>query len=376
MAVLPVASSLQAQIRDSAGIRIVNNPAVSSMRPAFRLSAPPMLTLGGLQRNIDLEFRSPGAYVAAVRLSTGHVAVVDWDRIHLVDSAGNSIRIVGRRGSGPGEFQYLTGICRLRGDTLVVWDDGGRRAGIFTRTGRFVRHIPLALEAPSVGSCSSEGVILVTGVTSNPGHPSGLAGKARLIRSDGTQIGGVFSYDPGSLDAVGREPTLALAGRGVVLAEGNRWEVRGFDLNAVPRAIFRTADSPERLSSRDYDRLIEAMVPRQRNADAMRARLKDQRTSTHWPAYGRMLVDPTGCIWLEERVPPSDGKPVLTGRWFAFSRVGALLGYMHLPAPENDRRTELVRIDAGEAILRERDRDGGVKLLFRRVIALGHAVSC
>jgi hypothetical protein len=51
--------------------------------------------------------------------------------LRVFDASGKLLRVVGRKGAGPGEFNRPTGLGRL-GDTLWVKDDGARRYVLFS----------------------------------------------------------------------------------------------------------------------------------------------------------------------------------------------------------------------------------------------------
>lgn len=77
----------------------------------------------------------------------GHVVLDESGRIYatqvpegqivVFDGTGSRILEIGRRGEGPGEFQFL-GQLTMSGDTLYATDDGLRRVNAFTRTGAFL----------------------------------------------------------------------------------------------------------------------------------------------------------------------------------------------------------------------------------------------
>ena len=71
--------------------------------------------------------------VGAVLVDDGSLAIADGGnyRIVLVSGDGNVIRVLGRRGGGPGEFEYLAKIFHGGGDTLVTYDSGRGRAAIW-----------------------------------------------------------------------------------------------------------------------------------------------------------------------------------------------------------------------------------------------------
>ena len=71
--------------------------------------------------------------VGAVLLNDGSLAIADGGnyRVVLVSGDGNVIRVLGRRGGGPGEFEYLARIFHGGGDTLVTYDGVRGRAAIW-----------------------------------------------------------------------------------------------------------------------------------------------------------------------------------------------------------------------------------------------------
>ena len=69
----------------------------------------------------------------AVLVDDGSLAIADGGnyRIVLVSEEGDLIRVLGGRGDGPGEFEYLTRIFHGGGDTLVTYDSGRGRTAIW-----------------------------------------------------------------------------------------------------------------------------------------------------------------------------------------------------------------------------------------------------
>ena len=54
-----------------------------------------------------------------------------WDdatpALWLLDANGASMRRIGRRGSGPGEYQRVNDLAGARDSNLVMWDEGNAR---------------------------------------------------------------------------------------------------------------------------------------------------------------------------------------------------------------------------------------------------------
>jgi hypothetical protein len=135
------ATAQDSRSRDSAGVRIIENSARKDAPVRFRLGDKPLIEVGGTESNPDEEFDHKQGYLRGVRLTNGGLAVIDVSRVHYFDASGKRIRIVGRKGQGPEEFQYLTAICRTRGDTLILNDSHNRRLSILDGSGRILRTI-------------------------------------------------------------------------------------------------------------------------------------------------------------------------------------------------------------------------------------------
>ena len=99
------AGAQQLGVRDSSGVRIVEKAARKDAPLRFRLGDKPFLEVGGIESNPDEEFDHRQGYLRGVRLSNGGLAVSDVARVHYFDATGKRIRIVGRNGAGPEEFQ-------------------------------------------------------------------------------------------------------------------------------------------------------------------------------------------------------------------------------------------------------------------------------
>ena len=72
-----------------------------------------------------------------------YVADVGQSHVTVFDDAGAYLRTIGRRGSGPGEFQQPMQIGIDKADTMFVFDVGLRRLSKFSPEGRFVVHAML-----------------------------------------------------------------------------------------------------------------------------------------------------------------------------------------------------------------------------------------
>lgn len=127
-----------AEVRDSAGIRIV-----TSARPAWgegegwRVSAEPSVSIGVLEGDPDYQLYQA---LDAARLSDGTIVVANsgTKELRFYDSSGRHIRSVGGEGGGPGEFDGFMFVGVAAGDTIIVWDSSAKRVSRFAAEGTFI----------------------------------------------------------------------------------------------------------------------------------------------------------------------------------------------------------------------------------------------
>jgi hypothetical protein len=105
--------------------------------PVWTISDTPVVTIGSTDDD-SLELAGPSS---AVRLANGDIVITHGRmfRLHWYNAAGRLVRIIGRRGQGPGEFTSASiQLYALPGDTIVA-STGGRRYNRFAPNGAFVR---------------------------------------------------------------------------------------------------------------------------------------------------------------------------------------------------------------------------------------------
>lgn len=89
------------------------------------------------------------SYSGAAVLSNGRIVLEERyeDRVVLFDTTGRMLASAGRKGAGPGEFESIAYLVRLRADSIGVGDATLRRISIFDPQLRFVRTEPV--QSPS-----------------------------------------------------------------------------------------------------------------------------------------------------------------------------------------------------------------------------------
>jgi hypothetical protein len=347
-------------IRDSAGIRIVENAAPAWERGReWSVAVRPAVRIG--QAEGAPEYAFDGVRGAA-RLPDGTIVVADRgsSQLRFYDPSGRFLRATGRRGRGPGEFSQIMGMIRLPGDSLLV-NDAFDRALVYDPDGRFVRIVPLRGDgdvpfSQLLGRFSDGAFLVRSNLLLPPGMYRDTSPVLRL-RPDGALQ-----------DTLGFFPAIPMAGRGIT------WQPVVFG----PRPVFATTDArlyfarSDRPEARQYsaagrlERLIRwpwTPVPvtdaqreeyRTRQVDLpgergrpVPAELREQRRrvaegatfAERFPALSRLLVDRAGNLWVQdfsvsEVMQRGGSQPIESepSPWRVFDPEGRWLGIVVLPA--------------------------------------------
>ena len=94
-------------------------------------------------------------------------------RLHIVDLQSEDVLRIGRRGSGPGEFQMPSNLAVLRGGQILVWDYRLMRLSHFDEAGELVEASRLELAVPTgadIEQLSEDRVGLLPGSTQLAGE--------------------------------------------------------------------------------------------------------------------------------------------------------------------------------------------------------------
>jgi hypothetical protein len=346
-----------ANVRDSAGITIVENP-LPQTAPTFVLSGP-ILEIGEVSGAEEYELDN----VAAIApLSDGSVAVATGGtEIRWYDADGRFRQRAGGAGGGPGEFQSIRYMRRLAGDSLLVYDGRHRRVTRFASDGSYVRDEAVRQDGeapPMVSAALVDGSLLTRTTVEMPPASTPLyrAQQAFAVqRGDSTQP---LRQYPG--------PETALH------VDGSGGDIRSIFIFRLPfgRAAYASSGSDRFFigSSDSYDvdvwnaagqlvRIIRVDVPirpvtdellsayvegeierRRQMADQgsltfneaeSRQQLRDLRHAPAVPAYSSILGTGDGGLWVNEFKMP--GAESTAQRWTVFDVEGRVVGTIDLP---------------------------------------------
>lgn len=336
--------------RDSAGVTIVENPQHQARaRLAWIIDTVPELVIGGAEENEDLQlFRVTGA----AQLTNGRIVVVNagTQQIRFFDQMGAFLTSVGRRGDGPGEYQFPVLIRSARYDTLWIFDRG-RRLTVLDDQGRLIRSIgPRSRLSQPVGVLAGKLVTAEGSARAGPETPEGmmsndityemidlttetrdtiaqLAGFALFVWN----IGGVFGFTRVPLDAA---PSAGTGRDRLFVTGGEDAQVQVFDTLGILREIIRTGELPQPVPGAAFDQAVENELASSGDASAtpeLRRRYERMVPPDVLPVYQNLQVDSEGLIWLETFRLDNDQDP----EWVVLHPSGNVLGRVAFPRSLN-----------------------------------------
>jgi hypothetical protein len=376
-ALAPPQDQLGATIRDSAGVRLVLYDHMPSLPVAFHLSATPLFTVG--ERTSDPRYEFPSG-VLATRLSGGQliVSVFAASDLRVYDRAGHFVRTIGREGQGPGEFEGIGLMCRVRGDSLLVVDRNDRRLSVLDSAGNVAYQHAVVRPLPR---CPVNGALFMTYTLPASEQPDSSARdprrRVRLVQMERgpnakseVDLGMFPSGDGNLLIAMrnaqgqsggrlrtqrpfGRVTTFAPDGDEIYIGEGTTYEIRTLAADGRLLRILRIDAAPEPVTPELRDAFrAEQIAPLTGQSRQDRDGVLRQRSlyPSRVPAYGDVRVDGARRLWVQKYPLPAQK----TQEWTVFNRDGEMLGLAAMPA---DLR--VLEIDSdyvlGEVMLIDRD---------------------
>lgn len=341
----------EAMVRDSAGVQIIEyGPRVWEVSAGWTVGTEPMLELGAADSAPEYEF---AGIEGAIRLPDGRIVVADGGsrEIRIYGADGGFVATTGGRGEAPGEFRLIDNIGFGPGDSIWVYDFGLRRFTVLTDSGRVVRTMALGPELSNVGGVGrlADGSFVVREYWSSRGDAAEIGGG--LSR----ELGAVARYSPDGarLDTIGLFPgrevfigseegravmaaplfarslSVAVSDDRIVIGDPVTFEFGLYTPGGELLRLVRIRDVDLRVRPEDVEAEIEARLaaePSDRRP-LMRAHLEAMDVPGTHPAYGRLLADREGHVWLADYTS-STAEP---REWRVFDHEGQLVGRVTLP---------------------------------------------
>lgn len=341
-----------AVVRDSAGIQIVENRGGGwGERDGWRLSDEPTVQIGVAEGDANYQM---DRVRAALRLGDGRIVVANAgnQQIRWYDAGGRFMASAGRQGGGPGEFQSLTTLRRLPGDSVLAYDVPGFRLSWFDPAGRFVRSLqlqPVGQVPPRFVDRFADGSLLLSSSVRTMGSSteSGTRRDTLLFLRAGPD-GAILDSLPvtpaseasfqfltrgGQITAMNiltlpfmRNVHTAASGDRYWQGTNDAYEIVLRRADGTPERIVRRSVEPVPVRGAYLDSLRRAQVA-EGGPEAGEA-LDNVQFPEHLPAFERLLVDDAGNLWVQHTAWP--GRPPVA--WDVFDGEGTMLGTVHMPS--------------------------------------------
>lgn len=338
-----------------------------------------------VQRGIALAGRGYAIVrpTALIPASSGELVVLPAraEGLVVLDSTGKFVRVIGRRGSGPGEMQMPT-VLGTRGDSLWLFDRALSRLTVFDARGRFVRSI--RLPASGVGTLHRDGTVTVHSdrvFGMNPARRDmlrlqhvGPDARASSARFPAEYFHRSLVYASGSGNVVGLQPFDDGPLLSPVLGGSGFWYVReakGTNGPPVLRVV-RTDPDWKVQVSRDHrfaklplgqdvtERAVtEVLAERHREQDPAERRSLEQALyrPAHLPTATAIVAGVDGSVAVRREDVPGDST-----RWTWFNSDGSVRSEFRL-----GRRDVALAIRGRTVWLRRELDDGEEELLVAQV---------
>ena len=320
--------------------------SAAALEGQWVLSPEPTMTIGN-DASPDYQFNRIDHLH---RLSDGRIVVTTGPDIRFFDKAGKYLSKAGGRGRGPGEFQYVSAMVVMPGDSLMTMNI--RSIIVLDPQGKFVRQSQPDFQPLSSGDWFTEGMVLLpngnilapqysrTGSNSQsttlhrpplrysildlatgkvvPLHGGG--GIAQLF-VNGRPI--TMPFSPHEQQAIGADR--------VYVGDNDSTVIHAFTLDGKPAGGFVVAEKPTPVTAADLEsykqQALEWAAQSKMSKEDFEQRWAAGPKPKRHPYWGTAIVDRTNAVWVS--APPRAERTPLT--WTAFSREGRRLAAVTMP---------------------------------------------
>lgn len=338
-----------AAVRDSAGIRIVENvDPVWRDGEGWTVALEPGLLIGAVDGPDAYQlFRVRGAR----RLEDGRIVVADGgtNEIRIFDASGRYLITMGGRGEGPGEFTYLHKLLPWPGDSVAASDRNQRRISVFSSSGMLGRTIRFANIGgwPIPRGLLADGSIALEPNTGPVGQRQGNIFEATeqpLLRFDPVAerydtIASTLSvrWEGGWRSGQYRvaipipfagQPALAAGRSGVFYGYSSSYQIHRWTPERGLEMIIRRAVEPAPVTDDHRAKAWDtATALPQLSGRLAREHRADVIFNETLPVFGTLLVDDLGYLWVQDFAPEWEPTPP----WAVYDTTGVWLGMVQTP---------------------------------------------
>jgi hypothetical protein len=331
--------------RDSAGVRVVENARAADETGAAWSLGEAVVDVGGGPEG-DFFNVVGGALLPDGGFAVG---VGGLAQVRFYDAPGGLRATLGGPGDGPEEFRLMGALGGVGGDTVWVYDYGAARLSLLTPADGFVRSVTLTppLGAGMVLGKRADGSVIVAQMWGTPGgtEAEGLVRDPAVYARygpDGVLLDtiGLFPgrevlhrLEDGRMTMVAvpfaRVASHALLGDDLVVGDQVRREIAIVAVDGANTTLIRWAGPSLGITAHDVEAWKEGVLTSAAESErpSLRAYLSEIPFPDVRPAYGRILTDAEGAIWVADPTFPGEDARA----WQVFDAGGRWLGAVRVP---------------------------------------------
>ncbi len=337
-------------VRDSAGVRIVENGSSVTGATEWRVGESPVVQIGSLEEEAEYQLHEVSD---ALRLSDGRIVVASGgtNDLRFYSSHGAFLSSVGGTGEGPGEFRGLVALERLPADSLLAYDQRLRRVSYFDSDGTFLRSTSLELlQGAAINGLIgrfADGSLAITATGAAGPEPVDEGAVARdpmlFLRHFGGSVDTLASL-PGPEKTVGllgetrvilsvplgRTTLHAFQGDRLFVGNNEAYDIKVLGPDGSVALIVRAAHRPLPVVKDEVLRLLGTQLLAEVDDESLRSVLERMLANISLPetlpAFAWLIADTAGNLWVREHtLPDDDANP-----WTVFGSDGAMIARVSL----------------------------------------------
>ena len=222
------------------------------------------------------------------------------NELRVFDQSGTHAATWGGQGWGGGRFRDLFQVEPFPGDSIAAWSRRSGSIQVLDSEGEFGRILRTERDAFNL-----------------------LLQRYFLVQT---------RKDPHAI--FGRRLTVAPWGDLLVVSPNDRYEIRAFANDGTLARIVRRDHIPRRPARAQVDAYVEALIAQapgetQEDRSEQRAHFQSVPVADHLPAFGSIMSDAAGHLWVEEYAVP--GEEERAPLWTVFNPEGRVLGFVETP---------------------------------------------
>ncbi|MDZ4675656.1 MAG: hypothetical protein SGI84_14495 [Gemmatimonadota bacterium] len=253
--------------------------------------------------------------------------------IRFFDAEGRQVRMVGRQGNGPGEFQMISWLGACGGDSIYVVDIRQDRVTVLGPEGEFARQFtPLSNRAFQWVCSRQGGMIGIMGprIFRTPANgygrsPPDTAAVVRIgARGDTATV--IPAVQIGEQRSMGLLTHVALTEERIWVGTGESEYLIGHSLDGAPRESLAVGTTRRKMTRPEYERGVDLLLATIPGSDPLRPMMLEFPMPEYFPHFGSIHAAPDGTIWIVTSMMTDS---VTTLR--ALARDGRRIGDLRLP---------------------------------------------